>query len=159
MRENVSSTGASSGSRKEIVMKAGARRGVTVWLVAPLLVVSSCVQVLGDFKPEGGGGSKASSSQASTSGSSTSSSGGATTSTGAGGATSSSATTSTGSSSSSSGPPPVVGRPGSDLTSGGQISTSASYKLVGAVSESPGQNGSSASPNYQAVTGIIGTTQ
>jgi hypothetical protein len=131
---------------REVSMKALARRVVSVSLVAMVSVMASCVQVLGDYKPAGTGGSAAiSTSHGTTSGSATSS-GGATTSTGS-------------SSSSSSGAPPVVGRPGSDLTSGGQISTSASYKLIGAVSESPGQNQTSSSPSHKVVTGIIGTTQ
>ena len=132
---------------REVSMTTLARRFVSVSLVAMVSVMASCVQVLGDYKPAGTGGSAtASTGHGTTSVSAASSSGGATTSTGS-------------SSSSSSGAPPVVGRPGSDLTSGGQISTSASYKLIGAVSESPGQNQSSSSPSHKVVTGIIGTTQ
>ncbi len=108
---------------------------------AVLALAASCVQALGDFKEGGTGGGATSSSHGTTTSSS-----GATSSTSSGSA-------------SSSGPPPVAGRPGSDLTSGGQVSISASYKLVGAVSESPGQNASESSPNHKIVTGIIGTTQ
>jgi hypothetical protein len=132
---------------REVSMRALARRVVSVSLVAMVSVMASCVQVLGDYKPAGTGGSATTSSgHGPTSGSATSGSSGAATSTGS-------------SSSSSSGAPPVAGRPGSDLTSGGQISTSASYKLIGAVSESPGQNQGSSSPSHKVVTGIIGTTQ
>jgi hypothetical protein len=145
------------------VTKAGA------WLgsIALLVLSASCVQILGDLKPEGTGGattgstttgSTTSGSQTSTSGSTTSSSSGGSSSGGTGGI-GGGATSSSSSSSSSSGVPPVVGRPGSDLTSGGLVSTSASYRLVGAVSEGPGQNGSSSSPSHKVVTGIIGTTQ
>jgi hypothetical protein len=105
-----------------------------------------------------GAGGKASSTSSGTGAESSSSSSTATSSSGTTTTTSSSATTSS-STSSSSGVPPTAGGPGSDLTSGGQISTSAHFKLIGAVSESPGQNLSCTSPSYQLVSGIIGTTQ
>jgi hypothetical protein len=88
----------------------------------------------------GSGGSGASSSSAS------SSHGGATSSGTAGG-------------SSSSGTPVQAGAPGNDLTAGGQIMKSTSYKMIGALGESPGGNGVAASTNHHVRSGVLGTTQ
>jgi hypothetical protein len=86
----------------------------------------------------------------------TSSSSGAT----GGGGHTSSGSTSTGAAAGGGGSTPVVpGSPGDALTSGGTISKSASYKLIGAVSESPGGHTQSASPQHKLHTGVLGTTQ
>jgi len=55
--------------------------------------------------------------------------------------------------------PSVPGKPGTDLTSGGTTSTSASYTFVGAVGESTGSNVVSTSTNYSLHGGVIVGTQ
>jgi hypothetical protein len=57
-------------------------------------------------------------------------------------------------------PPPPPGRPGFDLTSGGNVSTSTHYKLIGAVGEAPGSaNIVSVSISYNFRGGVIAGTQ
>jgi hypothetical protein len=51
--------------------------------------------------------------------------------------------------------PPVAGRPGLDLTSAGNVSTSPRHRLVGAVGESPGGNVVGRSPRYTLYGGVI----
>jgi hypothetical protein len=53
----------------------------------------------------------------------------------------------------------VQGRQGFDLTAGGNVSKSPSYKLVGAVGESPGGNRMSKSTSYTVRGGVISETQ
>ena len=53
----------------------------------------------------------------------------------------------------------VQGRQGFDLTAGGNVSKSPSYKLVGAVGESPGGNKMSKSTSYTVRGGVIFETQ
>jgi len=57
-------------------------------------------------------------------------------------------------------PPPPPGKPGFDITSGGNASTSTNYTLIGAVAEAPGANiiiGTS--PSYKLRGGVIAGTQ
>jgi hypothetical protein len=56
-------------------------------------------------------------------------------------------------------PPPPHGKPGFDLTAGGNSSKSASYALIGAVGEGPGGNGVSKSTKYTLKGGIVAGTQ
>jgi hypothetical protein len=59
-----------------------------------------------------------------------------------------------------SGPQPAVpGKPGFALTAGGNVSTSRSYKLVGAVGEAPGGNTIGKSPSYILQGGVVAGTQ
>jgi hypothetical protein len=55
--------------------------------------------------------------------------------------------------------PSVAANTGSALTAGGGYSTSANYKLVGAVGQSPGGNMSSGSASFKLQGGVIGATQ
>jgi hypothetical protein len=50
-------------------------------------------------------------------------------------------------------------RQGFDLTAGGNVSKSPSYKLVGAVGESPGGNGMNKSKSYTLKGGVVSDTQ
>jgi hypothetical protein len=56
-------------------------------------------------------------------------------------------------------PPPVPGKPGLDITAGGNWSKSTSYKLIGAVGESPGNNALSTSTSYKLHGGVVAITQ
>ena len=56
-------------------------------------------------------------------------------------------------------PPPVRGKAGLDVTAGGSVSKSTSFKLVGAVGESPGGNGIAKSSSYTLKGGVIAGTQ
>lgn len=56
-------------------------------------------------------------------------------------------------------PPPVPGKPGFDLTAGGNISKSTGYKLFGAVGEGPGSNVIGKSPKYTLKGGVVAVTQ
>ena len=47
----------------------------------------------------------------------------------------------------------------SALVSGGQVSHSANYTLVGSLGQSPGGNNTSKSPNFQLRGGVVGATQ
>jgi hypothetical protein len=51
------------------------------------------------------------------------------------------------------------GKQAFDLTAGGNVSKSPSYKLVGAVGESPGGNGMSKSTSYTVRGGVVSETQ
>jgi len=56
--------------------------------------------------------------------------------------------------------PPPPGKPGFDVTAGGNASTSTNYMLIGAVAEAPGANiiiGTS--PSYKLRGGVIAGTQ
>jgi hypothetical protein len=55
--------------------------------------------------------------------------------------------------------PPVPGKPGLDITAGGNWSKSTSYKLIGAVGESPGNNTLSTSTSYKLHGGVVAITQ
>ena len=48
-------------------------------------------------------------------------------------------------------------KPGLDLTGGGNVSSTARYKLVGVVGESPGESVVSKSPSYTLYGGVVGT--
>jgi hypothetical protein len=56
-------------------------------------------------------------------------------------------------------PPPPPGKPGFDLTSGGNVSTSTHYKLVGALGEAPGGYTLSTSTTYKFRGGVVAETQ
>jgi hypothetical protein len=56
-------------------------------------------------------------------------------------------------------PPPVPGKPGLDLTAGGNVSKSTSFKLVGAVGEAPGNNVVAKSTSYTLKGGVVAATQ
>ena len=57
-------------------------------------------------------------------------------------------------------PPPVTGKPGTDLTAGGLIGSSAHFKVYAALGESPGGNIiDSSSANYKIHGGVIAGTQ
>jgi hypothetical protein len=58
-------------------------------------------------------------------------------------------------------PPPLPppGKPGLDLTAGGNFSSTANYSLIGAVGESPGGNLVSSSTQYTLQGGVIAGTQ
>jgi hypothetical protein len=57
-------------------------------------------------------------------------------------------------------PPPVTGKPGTDLTAGGIIGSSAHFKLYGALGESPGGNiVYSKSASFTLHGGVIAGTQ
>lgn len=56
--------------------------------------------------------------------------------------------------------PPPPGKPGFDLTAGGNTSTSTNYILIGAIGESPGGNIiTGTSPSYTLKGGVIAGTQ
>jgi len=57
-------------------------------------------------------------------------------------------------------PPPPPGKPGFDITGGGNASTSTNYTLFGAVAEAPGANVIvGTSPSYTLRGGVIAGTQ
>jgi hypothetical protein len=56
-------------------------------------------------------------------------------------------------------PPPPPGKPGVDITSGGNTSTSTHYRLIGAVGEAPGGYVVGRSANYALRGGVIAETQ
>ena len=54
-------------------------------------------------------------------------------------------------------PPPAIGRPGMDLTAGGNVSTSSLYTLIATVGEAPGGNVVSTSSMYTLQGGLVAT--
>ncbi len=56
-------------------------------------------------------------------------------------------------------PPPVPGKPGFDLTTGGNTSVSNNYKLIGSVGEGPGGNVVGHSTNFTLKGGVVAGTQ
>jgi hypothetical protein len=56
-------------------------------------------------------------------------------------------------------PPPVPGKPGFDLTVGGNTSVSNNYKLIGSVGEGPGGNVVGHSTNFTLKGGVVAGTQ
>ena len=55
--------------------------------------------------------------------------------------------------------PAPAGNPGMDLTSGGNVSASPHYTLVGAVSETPGGNVVATSKSYTLAGGVVANGQ
>ena len=57
-------------------------------------------------------------------------------------------------------PPPVTGKPGTDLTAGGGVQSSAHFKMITALGESPGGNVIvSSSANFVIHGGVVAGTQ
>jgi hypothetical protein len=56
-------------------------------------------------------------------------------------------------------PPAAPGKPGLDITAGGNVSTSSHYRLFGMVGEAPGGNVVSRSTAYALHGGVVATAQ
>lgn len=51
------------------------------------------------------------------------------------------------------------GHPGSSTVGASVTASSANYKVIMSLGQSPGGNGSASSPSYHAATGVVGATQ
>lgn len=56
-------------------------------------------------------------------------------------------------------PPPAVGKPGMDVTAGGNVSKTSRYTLIATVGEAPGGNVVSKSSMYTLKAGVVAATQ